>query len=128
MIRATDILIYVLAVLLGLAAGTLEITIGDLLVTAIFVMISTMALGFARPRHAWRWMVIVAVFVPLFRLTAYLLLTQKSDRAQMWESGFAFLIGTVGAYAGVLGRRGVDELFRPQKAEELSETRSRKET
>jgi hypothetical protein len=115
MIRITDILVYVLAGLLGLAAGMLEITVSDLLVTAIFIMIATMALGFARPRRAWRWMLMVAIFVPLLRLAAYLLLTQRPDRAQIWESGFGFLIGTVGAYAGVLGRRGVDELFRNQR-------------
>jgi hypothetical protein len=129
MIRISDIVVYVLAGLLGLAAGMLEITISDLLVTAIFIMIATVALGFARPRRAWRWMLIVAVFVPLLRLAAYLLLTQKPDRAQIWESGFGFLIGTVGAYAGVLGRRGVDELFRPNRTQNSfsTETKRRRE-
>lgn len=113
MIRRTEILIYFLAVLLGLAAGLLEVTISDLLVTAIFVMFATMVLGFIRPQRAWRWTLIVAVFVPLFRLAAYFLLNQYSDRAQIWESALGFVTGMVGAYAGVLGRRGVDELFRP---------------
>jgi ABC-type multidrug transport system permease subunit len=112
MVRIADILIYVVAVLLGLSAGILEITISDLLVTAIFVMIATMVLGFVRPQRAWRWTVIVAVFVPLFRLAAYFALNLKADRAQVWEAVLGFLTATVGAYAGVLGRRGVDELFR----------------
>src|SRR5205814_9511244 len=38
MSRRREIFIYLLAVLAGLAAGTIEITINDLLVTAIFVM------------------------------------------------------------------------------------------
>jgi lysylphosphatidylglycerol synthetase-like protein (DUF2156 family) len=108
-------LIYTLAVLLGLAAGILEITINDLLVTALFVMIATMVLGFVRPQRAWRWTLIVAVFVPLARIGAYLFLTQHSDRAQIWESAFGFLTGTAGAYAGVLGRLGVDTLFRTEE-------------
>ena len=108
-----NILLFVIAVLLGLAAGILEITINDLLVTAIFVMIATMVLGFVRPRRAWRWAVIVGICVPLFRLGAYLALNQNSDRAQIWESVLSLVTGMVGAYAGVLGRRGVDELFRP---------------
>jgi len=108
-------LIYSLAVLLGLAAGILEITINDLLVTALFVMIATMVLGFVRPQRAWRWTLIIAVCVPLARLGAYFLLTQHSDRAQIWESAFGFLTGTVGAYAGVLGRLGVDTLFRAEE-------------
>jgi hypothetical protein len=113
--RLPNIFTYALAVLLGLAAGFLEITISDLLVTAIFVMFATMVLGFIRPRRAWQWAVIVAVFVPLLRLAAYILLNQHSDRAQIWESAMGFVTGTVGAYAGVLGRLGVDTLFRPQQ-------------
>jgi K+ transporter len=115
MTRRTDLFVYAFAVLLGLAAGTLEITINDLLVTAIFVVFATMALGFVRPQRAWRWTLIVAIFVPLFRLAAYFFLNQQSNRAQIWESVLALILGVVGAYAGVLGRRGVDELFRPQK-------------
>jgi cell division protein FtsW (lipid II flippase) len=111
-IQRANILIHVLAVLLGLAAGMLEITINDLLATAIFVMIATMVLGFMRPQRAWRWTLLVAVFVPLLRLAAYVFLTQRADRAQIWESALGFLTGTAGAYGGVLARRGVEELFR----------------
>jgi hypothetical protein len=112
MMQKSSAFIYVLAVLLGLSAGMLEVTIGDLLVTAIFVMISTMALGFVRPRRAWRWTLIVGAFVPLVRLVAYVVLTQKPYRAQIWESALGFLTGIAGSYGGVLARKGVDELFR----------------
>ena len=115
MIIGKDVFVYAFAVLLGLAGGILEITVNDLLVTAIFVVFATMALGFVRPQRAWRWTVIVASFVPVFRLAAYIFLNQNANRAQIWEAVFAFVLGIVGAYAGVLGRRGVDELFRPQK-------------
>ena len=104
---------YFFAVLCGLASGFIEITISDLLVTAIFVMFATMVLGFLRPHRAWKWALIVAVFVPLLRLAAHRFLNQHSDRAQIWESAMGFATGTVGAYAGVLGRMGVDTLFRP---------------
>jgi hypothetical protein len=114
MAKSSGILIYAIAVLLGLSGGILDISIGDLLVTAIFVMFATMVLGFIRPQRAWVWAVIVALFVPGSRLAAYLALNQRSDRAQIWESALAIVIGIVGAYAGVLGRRGVDELFRKQ--------------
>jgi hypothetical protein len=113
MSRRSDIRVYLLAVLCGLAGGFIEIAISDLLFTAIFVMFATMVLGFVRPQRAWRWALIVAVFVPLLRLAAYWFLNQHSDRAQIWESAMGFVTGTVGAYAGVLGRMGVDTLFRP---------------
>ena len=108
----SDALIYVLAVLLGFSSGILEITVGDLLATALFVLVSTLVLGFVRPLRPWRWIAIVGVFVPLGRLAAYLLLSQKPYRAQIWESGLGFVTGTAGSYCGALARKGVDELFR----------------
>ncbi|HEY8670311.1 MAG TPA: hypothetical protein VIL63_05705 [Terriglobales bacterium] len=109
----SDIPIYLLAALLGICAGLLEIKLGDLLATALFVMFSTMVLGFMRPKNAWRWIVVVAAFVPVIRIAAYVILKQRPYRAQMWESALGFLTGIAGTYGGVLARKGVDELFRP---------------
>lgn len=108
----SDVLIYVLAVLLGISAGILNVTVGDVLVTTLFVLISTLALGFVRPRRAWRWILIVGVFVPLLQLITYIFLGWKPYRAQIWESGLGFVTGTAGCYCGALARLGVDELVR----------------
>jgi MFS-type transporter involved in bile tolerance (Atg22 family) len=108
----SDVAIYALGILLGMCAGILEVTIGDMLATALFALVSTLVLGFLRPRHAWRWILVVGIFVPLFRLAAYLFLAQKPYRAQIWESGLGLLTGVAGAYSGVFARLGVDELIR----------------
>jgi lysylphosphatidylglycerol synthetase-like protein (DUF2156 family) len=110
--RKLDVFIYLLAVLFGLSAGLLEITVGDLLATALCVLISTLVLGFVRPRRAWRWTVIVGPFVPLMRLAAYLVMNQKPYRAQIWESGLGLVTGIAGSYAGAMARLGVEQLFR----------------
>ena len=110
--RKSDVFIYLLAVLFGLSAGLLEITVGDLLGTALCVLLSTLVLGFMRPRRAWRWTVIVGSFIPLMRLAAYAVMMQKPYRAQIWESGLGFVTGIAGSYAGAMARLGVDELFR----------------
>ena len=111
----SDIPAYVLGAFLGIAAGILEIELGDLLVTALFVLLSTLVLGFARPKRPWRWIIMVGTFVPLIRLIAYLVLTEKPYRAQVWESALGFLTGVAGSYAGAFARLGVDELFRSQR-------------
>jgi hypothetical protein len=113
--RKSDIFIYVLAVLFGLSAGLLEITVSDLLATALCVLVSTLVLGFLRPRHAWKWTLIVGIFVPLMRLAAYLVMNQKPYRAQIWESGLGMVTGIAGSYAGAMARMGVDVLFRQSK-------------
>src|SRR5205823_131965 len=97
--RISEALVYGLAVLLGICAGTLEITANDILATALFVLVSTLVLGYLRPRRAWRWIAIVGIFVPLARLAAYLLMHQKPYHAQIWASGLGFVTGIAGSYA-----------------------------
>jgi hypothetical protein len=103
--------IYMLGVLLGLVAGSLDVKFGDLLLTALFVLASTMLLGVLRPRRPWRWTALVAVFVPVVQLSAYLLLTEKPSRTQIYESWLGFLTGIAGAYGGAMVRRRSGELF-----------------
>ena len=104
--------IYVLGAGLGIAAGALDVKVGDLLATALFVLASTMLLALLRPERPWRWILIVGVFVPLVQLLAYILLTEKPYRAQIYESCLGFLTGIAGAYGGSVARKGWNELHR----------------
>jgi hypothetical protein len=108
----SDLHIYALSAGLGLCAGFLDVKIGDLLLTALFVLAATMLLGALRPQRPWRWTVLVAVFVPVVQIMAYLLLTEKPYRAQIYESFLGFLTGIAGAYGGATARRGLAELWR----------------
>jgi hypothetical protein len=86
-----------------------------LLVTALLVLLATMGLGFLRPRHPWRWTLMVGAGVPAVRLWAYAFMTQKPYRAQLWESGLGFLTGIAGAYCGAFSHKAIHELFRPHR-------------
>ncbi len=111
-VSQSDTVPYALGAILGLSAGVLDVKIGDLLLTAMFVLASTMVLGTLRPAKPWRWTLLVAVFVPLVQLAAYYLLTAKPYRAQIYESFLGFLTGIAGAYGGSLARCAIDELYR----------------
>jgi hypothetical protein len=102
---------YLLAAMLGALAGWLDIKVGDLLLTAMVVLAANMLLGILRPRRPWRWVLLVGVFVPVVEWLAYFFLTQKPERAQVYESFLAFLPGIAGAYGGAIGRGVVDNLF-----------------
>ena len=104
--------IYFLGGVLGLLAGVLDVKVGDLLLTALFVLAATLLLGAIRPRRPWRWTLLVAAFVPLVQLVAYVALTEKPYRAQIYESFLGFLTGIAGAYGGATARRGLGELWR----------------
>ena len=102
---------YLLAVMLGALAGWVNIKVGDLLLTAMVVLAACMLLGILSPRKPWRWVLLVGVFVPVVEWLAYFFLSQKPERAQIYESFLAFLPGIAGAFGGALGRGLVDNLF-----------------
>src|SRR5208283_1908336 len=101
-----DLSIYLLGAFLGFSAGVLQIKIGDLLFTALVVLASTLLLGILRPRRPWRWSVLVGCGVPIVTLLAYLFLTEKPYRAQIYESALAFLPALAGAYGGAVAHKG----------------------
>jgi hypothetical protein len=102
---------YLLAVMSGALAGWLDIKVGDLLLTAMVVLTACMLLGILSPRRPWRWVLLVGVFVPVVEWLAYFFLSQKPERAQIYESFLAFLPGIAGAFGGAIGRGVVDNLF-----------------
>jgi len=112
--RRFDVPIYGLAIIFGICAGVVEVKLGDILITAVTVLTSTLVLGFVRPQRAWRWIVVVGVFVPLARLTAYAAFGQRPYKAQIWAAALGFVTGIAGSYGGAMMRLGVDTLFRKQ--------------
>jgi hypothetical protein len=106
-----DRLYYLLAALAGALAGWLDIKVGDLLLTAMAVLSANMLLGFLSPRRPWRWVLVVGVFVPVVDWLAYFFLSQKPERAQIYESFLAFVPGIAGAYGGAVGRNVLNNLF-----------------
>jgi len=105
-----DLWFYLLAALSGIATGCADVVINDLLFTALLVLAACILLGLLRPRWPWRWVVTVGVFIPLTELAAYVVLTVKPSRAQVYESFLAFLPGIAGAYGGSLMRGVIDNL------------------
>jgi hypothetical protein len=102
---------YLLAALSGVLAAWVDIKVGDLLLTAMVVVAANMLLGILRPRKPWRWVLLVGVFVPVVEWLAYFFLSQKPERAQIYESFLAFVPGIAGAFGGAVGRNVVDNLF-----------------
>ena len=106
----SDLPFYVLAALAGIGTGWVDVAVNDLLFTALLVLMACMLLGLVRPRWPWRWVVVVGAFIPLTELAAYLILTVKPTRAQVYGSFLAALPGIAGAYGGSLMRGVLDNL------------------
>jgi hypothetical protein len=103
---------YLIAIVLGVLAGLINLKVDDLLLTALLVLAFTMALGLAAPGRPWRWAFLVAAWVPLSLLLARVLFAQPTYRAQIYGSFLGFLPGIVGAYGGAFMRKLIQNLFR----------------
>jgi hypothetical protein len=101
---------YLLGAACGVGTGWADVVIDDLLFTALLAVSSCMLLGLLRPRWPWRWVLAVGTFIPLTELAAYLILTVKPSRAQVYGSFLAFLPGIAGAYGGSVMRRVFENL------------------
>lgn len=106
-----DTVFYILAALLGILAGWVDVKVGDLLFTALLVLASCMLLGALRPQRPWRWVLVIGIFVPVVELLAYVIMTQRPYRAQIYESFLAFLPGLAGAYGGSILRGVINNLL-----------------
>ncbi len=101
---------YLLAAACGIGTGWADVAINDLLFTALLVLMACILLGMLRPRWPWRWVLVAGIFIPLTELAAYLILTVKPTRAQVYGSFLAFLPGIAGSYGGSILRRALDRL------------------
>src|ERR1700684_1622258 len=106
----SDVPFYALAAVAGIFTGWVVVAVDDLLFTALLVLMACMLLGILRPRWPWRWVVVVGMFIPLTELAAYLILTVKPTRAQVYGSFLAALPGIAGGYGGGVACGGVQKL------------------
>ena len=96
----------------GIVAGIVDVAVNDLLFTALIVLASCIVLGMLRPKHPWRWIAIVGVFIPLTEFAATLNASIRPSRGQIYESFLAFLPGIAGAYGGSFLRGVMENLKR----------------
>ncbi|MGA9390094.1 MAG: hypothetical protein WBV69_06570 [Candidatus Sulfotelmatobacter sp.] len=106
----SDIPFYVLAALVGMGTGWVDVAVNDLLFTALLVLTSCMLLGLLRPCWPWRWVVVVVAFVPLAEFAAYAVQKVHPTRGQVYGSFLTALPGIAGAYGGAVMRRVIDNL------------------
>ena len=107
---AGDTAFYALAALAGIATAWVDITVNDLLLTALLVLATCIALGLMRPRRPWRWVVTVGVFIPLTEFAAYMIGAANLTHSQIYGSFLASLPGIAGAYGGSFMRGVVNNL------------------
>jgi hypothetical protein len=105
-------LAYVIAVVLALAGAYVHVLVRDPLLTALMVLVFTMALGVWQPERPWRWFVVFAVIVPTWTVVAWLTVHPELNRGEIAGSFVAVFSGLAGGIGGSILRRVFTTLFR----------------
>jgi hypothetical protein len=108
---ARDIPYYVIGLLGGAGVGYVSVRVEDLLLTAVLIGCACMFLGFMRPQRAWRWVVLVPVFIPLGQFLAFKLAGQRITRMDLSGTFVALIPAIAGAACGAVARNAIRHLW-----------------
>jgi hypothetical protein len=114
--NSSDIVAYVVAVVLGLGAGYVNLQVNDPTLAALLVAMIAMGLGLWKPKRPWRWGLLVGVCVPLAQVFAYVDGVPPL-RGQVARACFIGLVSaTVAAFLGSAGRFAFAHIRNPNVA------------
>jgi hypothetical protein len=108
---ASDAIYYVIALVSGAAVGYVSVRVEDLLLSAVLIACACMFLGFMRPRHMWRWMILVPIFIPLGQLLAYKVAGQRISRWDLSGALTALFPSIAGTACGAVARKAIYHLW-----------------
>ena len=94
-----------LALYLGLLVGLTDLRTDDPQLPVLLLITFGLFLGFAQPKAAWRWALVLGLWIPVLGLIAR---TAGVTNAQFSDVLFSLVVlvpALIGAYAGVLVRR-----------------------
>jgi len=110
----TNILIYFLAVLLGLFSGWVNQTVDDALLTALCVLAFAMLMGTWKKERPWRWVLLVWVGVPIVLAYYHFVVRWPHDRGQVYGAFLQLLAASAGGFGGHFMRQMIDNVFLKQ--------------
>ncbi len=96
---------YLFGGFLGLLIGWIDIRAIEVQPTVLLLVVFGLFLGFAQPRHAWRWALILGIWIPLGGFATVWLGLKAFSVQETIGSTMAFIPALVGAYGGVLVNR-----------------------
>ncbi len=97
--------------------GWLNLTSSEIQVIALLLIAFGLFLGFAQPQHAWRWALILAMWLPLGALLSVAMGFKLDLIGEVLGSLIAFVPAFIGVYCGVLVNRAAGRV--PKQGGEL---------
>jgi len=102
-----------LALYLGLLVGLTDLRTDDPQLPALLLITFGLFLGFAQPQAAWRWALILGLWVPALGFIASAASVTTAQLSDVFFSFIALVPALVGVYAGVFVHRLSSRLGNP---------------
>ena len=113
MIRISDLVAYLIAIVLGLGAGYANLEVSDPTLAALLAAMIAMGLGLWKPQRPWRWGLLVGFCIPAAQLISYARGVPPL-RGEVVRACFIGLVSaTVAAFLGSAGRIAFANMRRP---------------
>ena len=96
-----DLWLPLLMIFLGVIIGLSDLR-SDVQLTALLLLTFGFFAGYAKPKYAWVWALLLGIWVPLAEFTALAIGLKLSYRPDILASAIALVPAFVGAYAGVV--------------------------
>ncbi len=96
---------YLLGLFLGLLVGWIDFRAVEVQPSVLLLVVFGLFLGFAQPRHAWRWALLLALWIPLAAFVAVWLGLKPFSVQETVGSTIAIIPALVGAYGGAFVNR-----------------------
>lgn len=95
----------VLTLFIGVLVGLMDLRATEVQMTAFLLIAFGFFAGFAQPRRAWRWALLLGAWVPLFGALAAAARLTNARGVDVIASLAAIMFALVGVYAGVIVKR-----------------------
>ena len=110
----TSVIVYLIAIALGLFSGWVNQTVDDALLTALCVLAFTMILGVLKKQRPWRWVLLVWAGVPIVLAYYQFVVRWPHDRGQVYGAFLQLLAASAGGFGGHFMRQMIDNVFLKQ--------------
>ncbi|HEX8811792.1 MAG TPA: hypothetical protein VF742_07345 [Terracidiphilus sp.] len=110
----TSMIVYVIAIVLGLFSGWVNQRVDDVLLTALCVLAFTMLVGVWKKQRPWGWVLLVWVGVPIVLAYYQFVVRWPHDRGQVYAAFLQLLPASAGGFGGHFMRQMIDHVFLKQ--------------
>jgi hypothetical protein len=103
--RKPELWLHLWTLFVGVLVGLMDVRATEVQMTVFLLLAFGFFAGFAQPKRAWRWALLLGVWVPIFAFIAMGVGLTQFRAQQQFGSFIALIPASIGTYGGVLVKK-----------------------